>query len=80
MLSINSLKHVLTLAGINNLTVKFDTSHREIHTRFAYLGHVYEKNIPFAEIEAVFTDSPTTPPAASLAASTPKRAANITPF
>jgi len=47
---------ILALAGINNLSVKFDAENKQVLAGFDYYGQRIEKKIPFSEIEASFTD------------------------
>lgn len=56
MLSLQNLKPFLTLAGINNLSVKFEPENRQIRTAFDYAGERCEQIITFEQIEGIFTD------------------------
>jgi len=56
MMLLSQLKAILALAGINNLSVKFDAENKQILADFDYHGQPIEKKIPFEDIEASFTD------------------------
>ncbi len=57
MLSVGQIKTVLSLAGINNLSVKFEPESRQIRTGFDYFGKHQEEIISFEQVERLFTDS-----------------------
>ena len=57
MLSLQSIKPILAMAGINNLSVKFEPENRLIRAAFDRGGQHFEEIISFEQIEALFTDS-----------------------
>ena len=57
MLSLQIIKPILALAGINNLSVKFEPENRSIRATFDQGGRHFEEIISFEQIESLFTDS-----------------------
>ncbi len=56
MLSLQIIKSMLSMAGINNLSVKFEPENKQIRTVFSYAGEHCEQIITFEQIEGIFTD------------------------
>jgi len=57
LFSPETIKTILTMAGIRNLTVRFDCEQKNIEAKFRLYGQDHQKQISFQEIEAVFSDS-----------------------
>ena len=64
-IGIRQLQTIFALAGIVVETVRFDIEARAIVVDFTLAGQPHTKNIPFAEIEELFTETPITAPGAS---------------
>ena len=56
-MDISQLKAMLSMLGVKNLAIKFDTSHRRIVATFGFHGQACEKVISFAEIERAFSNT-----------------------
>jgi len=62
MLSLEYIKPILAMAGINNLSVRFEPESGQIRAAFDQGGEHHEEIITFEQIEGIFT-SPRRPPA-----------------
>ncbi len=57
LLSLQNLKTILSLAGINNLVVKFEPENKLIRAIFDHKDQSCQEIITFEQIETLFTDS-----------------------
>ena len=53
---LSHLKTILTLAGIHNLTVKFEPENNRICADFDHLGRHHQEIITFEQIESLFSN------------------------
>ncbi len=58
MITKEMLSSMLAVAGVKNLSVKFDAAKQLIAASFTYRGVECQKTIPFAELEDYLTVSP----------------------
>ena len=52
------LKLIFASLGIKVSSVKFDTENQLIVATFTHGGETHTKNIPFSEVETLFTEAP----------------------
>ena len=57
------IKHILRLAGIRDLVVRFDDPNRQIVASFTQGGEQHQELISFTEFERIFTEGPVQAPA-----------------
>ena len=65
--TIAGIKQYLSLFGLKDISVKFESAAQLIHVNFIYGGQHQTKTIPFQDIEQLFSDTDSTPIASAQA-------------
>jgi len=65
------IKQILSLAGIKNLSVRFEVPAQQIKATFIKDSQIRTAHITFADIESMFTEGPSQAPAAPPQGKTP---------